>query len=156
MDIPPIDAELALAEVRARREQVVNTNLVPNWFWRAVAALMLVFVAAMESGVGALMAAGTLTFTLGMGAVLAALFRNSRLQVRQELLGLRGILAIVTFSVVLTVAGIGLGLTLEALSVPFPAALGILPVAAGMAFGGPLLMSYLRKLMMSRPLAGSR
>lgn len=156
MDIPPIDAELALAEMRARREQVVDTNLVPDWFWRATGALMLAFAAAMESGLAWLMAVGALVFTLGVGAALLALFRRSRLQVRQDLLGAWGILAIVAFSLVLTAVGVGLGLTLEAMSVPFPAALGVLPVAAGLAFGGPALMSYLRKLMLSRPLAGSR
>ncbi|MDI6102425.1 hypothetical protein QLQ12_27780 [Actinoplanes sp. NEAU-A12] len=156
MDIPPIDAELALAEMRARREQVVETNLVPDWFWRAMGGMMLAFVAAVESEIRWLITVGTVVFTIVMAAMLFALFRKTRLQVRQDLLGLRGFVAIVAFSVGLTAVGIGLGLTLDALSVPFPGALALLPVCLGLAFGGPMLMAYLRKVMLSRPLASSR
>jgi peptidoglycan/LPS O-acetylase OafA/YrhL len=156
MEIPPTDAELALAEMRSRREQVVDTNLVPTWFWVAVSALMLLFVAAIESRVGWVIAAATLVYTLGLGAVILALVRKARVQVRQTLIGTRGIATILGFAAVLVAAGVGLGFTLEALSVPFPATLAILPVALGLVLGGPRLMSHLRKLMLSRPLAGSR
>jgi peptidoglycan/LPS O-acetylase OafA/YrhL len=156
MEIPPTDAELALAEMRSRREQVVDTNLVPTWFWVAVSALMLLFVAAIESRVGWVIAAATLVYTLGLGAVILALVRKARVQVRQTLIGTRGIATILGFAAVLVAAGVGLGFTLEALSVPYPATLAILPVALGLVLGGPRLMSHLRKLMLSRPLAGSR
>ncbi len=49
MAIPPIDAELALAEMQARRAQVVDSNLVPGWFWGAVGGLMILFTVAMSS-----------------------------------------------------------------------------------------------------------
>jgi peptidoglycan/LPS O-acetylase OafA/YrhL len=156
MEIPPTDAELALAEMRSRREQVIDTNLVPTWFWVAVSVLMLLFVAAIESRVGWVIAAATLVYTLGLGAVILALVRKARVQVRQTLIGTRGIATILGFAAVLVAAGVGLGFTLEALSVPFPATLAILPVALGLVLGGPRLMSHLRKLMLSRPLAGSR
>jgi hypothetical protein len=156
MDMPPIDAELALAEVRARREQVVDTNLVPRWFWPAVGGLMLLFVGAMETGVAWVVAVGTIAYTLGLGAVILAVVRGSRVQVRFGLLGARGIGAILGFAAGLTVLGVSLGFVLEALSVPFPAFLAAVPVAVGLTAGGPVLMSYLRRLMLSRPLAGSR
>ncbi|GGN72197.1 hypothetical protein GCM10010112_40220 [Actinoplanes lobatus] len=156
MDIPPIDAELALAEVRARREQVIDTNLVPGWFWRAVAMLMVLFVAAVETGITWVIAVGAVAYGLGLGAVIVAVVRKARVQVRPDLIGVRGGLAIAAFTIVLVAAGIGLGFALEALGVPFPATLAILPVAVGFAFGGPKLMGHLRKLMMSRPLAGAR
>ncbi|MEU4626632.1 hypothetical protein AB0G04_42445 [Actinoplanes sp. NPDC023801] len=156
MEIPPIDAELALAEMRARREQVVDTNLVPTWFWVSVSVLMLLFVAAVETRIGWVIAVATLVYTLGLGAVIMALVRKSRVQVRQTLIGPRGIATILGFAAGLVAVGVGLGFALEALSVPYPATLAILPVAAAMTFGGPRLMSHLRKLMLSRPLAGSR
>jgi peptidoglycan/LPS O-acetylase OafA/YrhL len=156
MEIPPTDAELALAEMRARREQVVTTNLVPTWFWAAVSALMLLFVGAIETRVGWVVAVATVVYTLGLGAVILALVRKARVQVRQTLLGTRGIATILGFAAALVAVGVGLGFALEALSVPFPATLAILPVAAGLIVGGPLLMSHLRRLMLSRPLAGSR
>jgi hypothetical protein len=82
--------------------------------------------------------------------------RRARVQVRPELLGVRGGLAIAGFTLVLVAVGIGLGFTLDALGVPWSATIGCLPVAAGLAIGGPRLMSYLRRLMLSRPLTGSR
>ncbi|MFC4072623.1 hypothetical protein [Actinoplanes subglobosus] len=156
MDIPPVDAELALAEVRARREQVVDTNLVPRWFWPAIGGLMLLFIGAVESGIGWVIAVGTIGYVLGLGAVIVAVVRRTRVQVRFGLLGGRGVGAILGFAAGLTALGVALGFLLEALSAPFPALLAAVPVAAGLAVGGPLLMSYLRRLMLSRPLAGSR
>ncbi|MEV0896067.1 hypothetical protein [Actinoplanes sp. NPDC049802] len=156
MDVPPIDAELALAEMRARREQVIDTNLVPRWFWRSITVLMVLFVAAVETEIPWVVAVGVIVYTLGLSALIIAVVRKARVQVRNDLIGARGACAIAVFTVVLVAAGIGLGFALEALGVPFPATLATLPVAVGLAAGGPVLMSHLRKLMMSRPLAGSR
>jgi hypothetical protein len=96
MRIPPIDAELALAEVQIRREQVVGTNVIPFYFWPSLGTLMLIFVVA------------------------------------------------------------ALGLTLEAVGAQWPATISIVPVALGLAVGGPLLMACLRRVMLSRPLGGER
>ncbi|WP_236045470.1 hypothetical protein [Paractinoplanes ovalisporus] len=154
--IPAIDAELALAEVRARRAEVVDANLVPRWFWPSVGVLMLMFVAAVESGRPWAVATGSVFYAIGLATLIVAVVRHTRVQVRNELIGLRGGLAIAAFAVVLAGIGVGLGLTLEALAVPAPATIACAPVAAGLAFGGPALMAYLRRVMMSRPLAGSR
>lgn len=156
MTIPPVDAELALAEVQARRAQVVDTNLVPAWFWYSIAGLIMLFVAAMESEIGWLIAVGTVVYVLGLAGLILAVVRKARVQVRPELIGVRGGLAIAGFTVTLVAIGIALGFTLEALGVPLPATIACLPVAAGLAFGGPRLMSYLRRMMLSRPLAGQR
>lgn len=154
--IPPVDAELALAEVRARREQVVTANLVPSWFWSSIGVLMLVFVAAVESHRPAVVAVGSVVYGLGLATTILLVVRHARVQVRPELLGARGGLAIASFTAVLVGIGVGLGLALEAAGVPWPATLACAPVALGMAIGGPMLMSYLRRVMLSRPLAGGR
>jgi hypothetical protein len=159
MDAPrmdPIDAELALAEVHARRAQVVGQNLVPGWFWPSIGVLMLLFVGAVESGKPWLVAAGSVGYAVGLSTLIAFVVRRSDVQVRQELLGLRGGLAIAAFTVVLVGVGVGLGFGLEALGVRWAATLGCVPVAVGLAFGGPVLMAYLRRLMLSRPAAGTR
>ncbi|MFC7533900.1 hypothetical protein [Actinoplanes sp. GCM10030250] len=154
--IPPVDAEIALAEMQARRAQVVDTNLVPPWFWYSIGGLMVLFVAAVESEINWLVAAGSVVYALGLGALIFAVVRKARVQVRPELIGVRGALAITAFTVVLVATGVALGFTLEALGVPLPATLGCLPVAVGLALGGPRLMAYLRRVMLSRPLGGSR
>jgi hypothetical protein len=153
MEIPPHEAEQALAEIQARRERVIDANLVPNWFWWATAGLMLVFVAAMESQRPGLMIAGAIGYPIGMAVLIVALVRRSRLQVQNQLIGVRGGLVIAAFTLVLSGGGVALGLWLETLGAPAPATLGCVPVAAALAFGGPALMSYLRKLMLSHPMA---
>ena len=85
--IPPLDAEPALAEVRARREQVVGSK---------------------------------------------------------------------AFTLVVVGAGLSLAVTLEARGVPWPATIACVPVALALAAGGPMLMACLRRLMLSRPIAGAR
>ncbi|MEU8818974.1 hypothetical protein [Actinoplanes sp. NPDC048796] len=152
----PIDAELALAEVRIRRDQVVTSTLVPTWFWPTVGALMLLFVAAVESGVPWLIATGSALYGAGLSAVIGVVAFRSRVQVRNALLGPRGALAIAGFALTLVALGLGLAFTLQALGLPHPATIAAVPVALGMTFGGPRLMAYLRRLMLSRPLAGAR
>ncbi|MEV6304423.1 hypothetical protein AB0M02_33800 [Actinoplanes sp. NPDC051861] len=156
MTIPPVDAELALAEMQARRAQVVDTNLVPTWFWRGIAVLMVMFVGAVESRIPWLIATGSVLYALGLSALILAVVRKARVQVRNELIGARGGLAIAGFTIVLVAAGVGLGLALEALGVPLPATFACVPVALALAFGGPRLMAHLRRVMMSRPLGGDQ
>jgi hypothetical protein len=153
-NIPPVDAELALAEVHARREQVVS-NIIPSWFWSAIGALILVFVAALESHRPWAVAIGTAVYAAGLATVILAVVGRTHARVRPALLGARGGLAIAGFTVALVGVGLALGFTLQALGVPMPATLGCVPVAVAMAAGGPRLMAYLRRLMLSRPLAES-
>ena len=155
MSIPPVDAELALAEIQARRAQVIDSNPVPPWFWAGVAGLMIAFVLAVEPRVPWVVAIGTVTYVLGLSALIIAVVRHARVQVRPGLIGLSGALAIAGFALGLVAAGVGLGLGLEAAGAPFPATLACVPVALGLAFGGPRLMAHLRRVMLSRPLAGS-
>lgn len=154
--IPPIDAELALAEVQIRREQVIDTNLVPSWFWPSLGGLVLVFVAAVESMMTWLIVVGTVIYAIGLATLVITVVRRARVQVSRELLGLRGFLAIVGFALGLVAVGVGLGLTLDAAGAPWPATISCLPVALGLAVGGPLLMAHLRRIMLSRPLGGPR
>lgn len=152
-NIPPIDAELALAEVHARREQVVGSSVVPSWFWSAVGGLILVFVAAIESRRPVLVATGTAVYAVGLATLIIAVVRRSHVQVRPALLGVRGGLSIAGFALSLVAVGLALGFTLQALGVRMPATIACVPVALAMAVGGPRLMGYLRRLMLSRPLA---
>lgn len=154
--VSPVDAELALAEVHARREQVIGTNLVPAWFWRTLAILVLLFVAAVESRIGWVVAIGAVVYAIGLATIVVLVVRRARVKVRPELIGVRGALAIAVFTLVLVAVGVGLASALQALGVPWPATIGCVPVAVGLAAGGPLLMAYLRRLMVSRPPAGER
>jgi cytochrome c biogenesis protein CcdA len=154
--IPPVDAELALAEVRARRAQVVDANLVPSWFWPAIGGLIVMFVAAVESDIGWLTAVGTIAYVIGLGTVILLVVRHGRVKVRVDLLGVRGGLAIAGFTLALVAAGLGIGFALDALGVPWPATIACLAVAGALVVGGPMLTAHLRRLMLSGPPAGPR
>ena len=152
----PIDAELALAEVRARRSQVIDANSIPSWFWRAIGVLMVMFTAAVESRRPWLVAIGSVAYGIGLATTILLVVRQAKVQVRPSLIGIEGFLAIFGFTIVLVGIGVGLGLGLEAAGVGWPATLAVIPVAFGLAVGGPRLMGFLRRLMQSRPLAGDR
>ena len=152
----PIDAELALAEVRARRSQVIDANTIPDWFWSALGVLIVLFVAAVESRRPWLIAIGSSVYAIGLTTTLLLVIRQNRVQVRPALIGASGLAAIMGFTIALVAIGVGLGLRLEAAGVRWPATISVVPVAIGLAAGGPLLMRYLRRLMRSRPLAGDR
>ena len=154
-NIPPVDAELALAEVQSRREQVVGDNVLPAWFWSGLGGLMLVFVAAVESQEPWAVAAGSTVYAVGLATLIVALVRRTRVRIRPALLGARGGVAIAGFTLCLVGVGLAVAFTVQALGVPWPATIGCVPVAVAMAVGGPRLMAYLRRLMLSRPLAES-
>jgi len=152
----PTDAELALAEVRARRSQVIDANIIPDWFWSAIGVLIVLFVAAVESRRPWLIAIGSCAYAIGLTTTLLLVIRRSRVQVRPALIGVSGFATIFGFTIVLVAIGVGLGLGLQAAGVRRPATIAVIPVAIGLAAGGPLLMRHLRRVMRSRPLAGDR
>jgi hypothetical protein len=149
-------AAQALAEIRQHQDQVISGPLVPTWFWAAVGVLVLVFFAAIESRHTLWVIIGSIGYALGLGAIIGYLVVSRRFQLHSDLLGVRGTMAIITFALVLTGIGLGLGFGLEAAGVVRPATFTGVFVAAGMAFGGPLLMRYLITVMRSRAAAPTR
>jgi hypothetical protein len=154
--IPTTEAARALAEVHARRDQVVRGTLVPDWFWPAVGALMVAFIAAVESGRTSAVAVGTVVYVIGLATVIGRVATRQRAQVRNALLGARGGLAIATLVVLLVGLGLGVGLGLDALGAPYPATIAGAVTAVAMTLTGPLLMRHLHTVMTSRPVAGGR
>jgi hypothetical protein len=152
----PTDARRALAEVHARREQVVTGPLLPVWYWSALGALMLVFVAAVESKIPWVVGVGVAVFAVGLATLVLTVVRQTPVQVHRSLLGPRGVLTIVGYALALTAIGVGLGLGLELAGVDRPATIGIGVVAVLLAATGPLLMRRLRRLMSARPVGGAR
>jgi hypothetical protein len=152
----PIDAELALAEVRARRSQVIDANTIPDWFWSALGVLIVLFVAAVESRRPWWIGIGSSVYAIGLTTTLLLVIRQNRVQLRPALIGASGLAAIMGFTLALVAIGVGLGLRLDAAGFRWPATISVIPVAIGLAAGGPLLMRHLRRLMRSRPLAGDR
>jgi hypothetical protein len=156
LPIPVDEAARALTEVRSRQDQVITDAVVPSWFFAAIGGLMVGFFAAIESRRPLWVIAGSLGYSLGLGALIGYLTVTRRLQVRTSLIGVRGGLAIAAFTIVLVAIALGLAFGLDALGVGWPATIAGTVAAAGLAAGGPLLMRYLNAVMHGRHAAGAR
>ncbi|HEX8628980.1 MAG TPA: hypothetical protein VF755_12500 [Catenuloplanes sp.] len=152
--ISGVEAARALSDVRARQAQVIAGALVPNWFWAVVGAAMAVFIAAVDSQRPWLIGIGTVLFLAGIGIPAGHVITRRGAQVRNQLLGWRGGLAIAGFVIVLVGAALGISFGLHAAGVPYAGTAAAVTTGVGMAVGGPLLMRHLRTLMTTRPVGG--
>jgi hypothetical protein len=144
------DAVQALDEIRTRQRQVVESVQIPDWYWSAVAALVVVFSIGIESRRPVLIGMCTTLFVLGLNATLWIVIRRSRAQVRPVYLGGPGALWIAGFVVVLVAVALAAGFGLAALGFRWPATGGNTVAAIGVALGGPWLMRHLRRVMARR------
>jgi hypothetical protein len=147
----PADAARALAEIDRRQRQVIDNAALPDWYWWAVGGLMVVLAAGVDVRTGTSIGIAVPVFVVGMLAatcwVTVGAFR--RALPRNDLLGGRAALGIVSF--VLLTVGITLAVAfgLRAGGVPYPATLGCLLGAVLLGTGGPLLRRYLTRVMLS-------
>jgi hypothetical protein len=156
MDIGSSEAAAALADVRARHDQVVDHVSVPNWYWSAVAVAMVGLGAGVDTHQAVARDAAIAGFVVVvLGATAAVVVPKARrASWRNDLLGPLGAGAIVGF--VWLVVGISLGLAfgLRAAHITYPATIGCAAGGLVMALGGPVLMGRLRRLMRTRAWSG--
>src|SRR5262249_35694219 len=152
-EVRPDEATLALTEIARRREQVITLTIIPTWFWWAVAALMVGFSVAVDTRRSLVIGIATAAFVLGILAVTGRLVLGiiRRAQPRNELLGRAGVLAILGFAAAILALSLPTSFALKAAGFRYPATAGILLGGTAMVVGGPLLMRYLRRLMLSDP-----
>jgi hypothetical protein len=156
--VRPDEAAQALAEIRQRQQQVIDLAMLPTWYWWIVAALVVGLSATVDAArhrpvvIG--LAAGA--FALGIlgvtGRVVLGAWR--RAQWRNELLGGRGVLAIVGFVGLVVGTTLGTAFALQAAGVRGAATLASLVGAAVMITGGPVLTRILRRLMLDNQARG--
>lgn len=158
-ELRPDEAARALTEIRQRQQQVIKLAIIPVWYWWTIAALMVGFSAAIDSQTGMI--------TVGIGAglfvigVLTATGRVvigglGRAQLRNELLGPVGVLAILGFVASVLAVSLPTAFALRAAGARYPATLGVLVGAVLMVVGGPLLMRYLQRIMLAKRAGGQR
>jgi len=156
-EIRPDEAAQALAQVRARQEQVIDVAGIPIWYWWLIGGLMVVFTAAVESGVRAYIGIGTAVFVVGLVAGTGWVIRKAlRVQVRNDLLGFKGVGLILGFVAVTVAVSLGVGFGLQAAGVGHPATWGNATAAVMLVVGGPWLGRALRRVMLERRTGGSR
>jgi uncharacterized membrane protein YgdD (TMEM256/DUF423 family) len=157
-DIRPDEAVGALTEIARRREQVVTLTIIPTWFWWAIAVLMVGFSFAVETRRPLAIGIATAAFVIGILIVTGRLVLGivRRAQPRNDMLPPTGVLAILGFVAVTLAVSLPTSFALKATGVRYPATAGILLAGVCMVVGGPLLMRYLRRLMLENRAGGPK
>src|SRR5215468_2918330 len=151
-EVRPDEAAGALTEIARRREQAVTVAIVPTWYWWAIAVLMVGFSAVVDTETHRPLVIGiaTAAFVAGVLVVTGRLVLGvvRRAQPRNDLLRPTGVLAILGFVALILAVSLPTSFALKAAGVRYPATAGILLASVVMVVGGPLLMRYLRRLML--------
>jgi hypothetical protein len=156
--VRPDEAAQALQEIGRRQEQIVDTVTIPAWYWRCIAVLMVAFAAAADTRRSLVIGIAVPVFVVGVlvatGRILLPGVRRARL--RNDLLGPRGVLAILGFVFLTLALSLPTSFALDAAGVAHAAVIGVLIAALLLAFGGPVLTRYLRRVMLANRIGGSR
>jgi hypothetical protein len=154
----PAEAAQALADIQLRQQQVIDLAMIPAWYWWAVGALMVVLAAGIDSRTPAAIAVSISVFVLGIlaatGWVVGRAFRHA--QLRNGLLDERAVLVILGFVGLIAGGTIGLAFGLRAAGVGYPATLACLAGGVVLGFGGPVLMRWLRTVMLGNRTGAAR
>jgi hypothetical protein len=155
--IGPQEAARALTEIGQRQEHVIRLAVVPNWYWWAIAVLMVAFATAVDTGQGLFVGIGTAVFVAGVlittGAMVFRAVRSA--QPRNDLLGPGGVVAILGFVAVTIGVSLAIAFTLTASRVSYAVTIGVSVTAMMLVVGGPMLMGYLQGRMLANR-SGSR
>lgn len=156
--LQPDDAARALAEIDRRQEQVIEQAIIPGWFWWVIAALMIGLSAAVESRMPVAIGIGVSVFVLGVlaatGSVAVDAVRHA--QVHAKLLSPTAILAILGFVATVHAVTLPTAFILQSTGTRYPATLTMLLCGVVMVIGGPLLMRFLRRLMLAKRAGGQQ
>ena len=153
----PDEAAHALTEISRRQEQVIRLAVIPNWYWWAIAVLMVAFAAAVDTRRGVVVGIATAVFVAGVLATTGrVVFRAvTSAQPRNDMLGPSGVFAILGFVAVTVGVSLATSFALKASGVSYPATIGVSVAAVMLVIGGPMLMRYLLGLMLANR-SGSR
>src|ERR1051326_2840441 len=154
----PAEAAQALANIQLRQQQVIDLAMIPAWYCWAVGALMVVLAAGVDSRAPAAIGVSIPVFVLGIlaatGWVVGRAFRHA--QLRNGLLDGRAVLVILGFVALIAGGTIGLAFGLRAAGVGHPATLACLAGGLVLGLSGPVLMRWLRTVMLGNRTGASR
>jgi uncharacterized membrane protein YgdD (TMEM256/DUF423 family) len=145
----PAEAREALAEMERRQQQVIDTALVPNWYWWTVALATVGLGVAVDTRDPAAIAVVAALYGVGIALLTGwIMFGGLRhVKVHERLLGSRGAGLIVGFVWLVVGGTLGLAFVLQAANVRSAGALATLACAIVLVVGGPALMRRLRAIM---------
>jgi len=155
--VRPEEAARALTEIGQRQEQVIRLAIIPNWYWWAIAVLMVAFAAAVDTRQGLVVGIGTAVLVAGVlittGRMVIRAVRSA--QPRNDLLGPGGVAAILGFVAGIVGVSLAVAFTLKASGVSYAATIGVSVTAVMLVVGGPMLIRHLQGLMLANR-SGSR
>ncbi len=157
--VQPDEAATALAEVRQRQRQLIDSAAIPIWYWPVVAAAMIAIGAAADTKSAAVLAvtipcAVVVLLTL-TGVMIFGVPGRARVRSR-DLLGPRGALAIVGFVALIVGLTLGAGFGLRAAGASAPATIATVIGGVAIIVAGPLLSRWLRRTMLANRAGASR
>ena len=147
------EATAELAEIRRRQEQVIKAVLVPVWYWWALAAPIVAYGAARDSGnlvVQAVMIPlAVLVMAVLIGAGIPELRRRVKVHSAPQA---RARIAAAIFGMIVLVDAVAISTaaSLAAAHFRYPVTIGCAAGAAVLVIAGPLLNRYVRRLMLSQ------
>ncbi|MGE5289063.1 MAG: hypothetical protein ACM3ML_18080 [Micromonosporaceae bacterium] len=147
------EAAAELAEIQRRQEQVIKTALVPVWYWWALAAPIVAYGAARDSG-NLLVQAITiplavLVMAVLIGAGIPEIRRRVKVHSAPRTVA-RTAAAIFGMIVLVDAVAISTAASLAAAHFRYPVTIGCAAGAAVLVIAGPLLNRYARRLMLSQ------
>ena len=131
------------------QQQVIDAALVPTWYWCVVAVLTVGLGGVVDSGRSVLVATAVPVFVVVVaGMTVWMILGRGRAQLSSALMDGPGAARIVGFVGVVVLGSLGTGFVLDSRGASAPATIATLVGAAGVAFGGPLLMRSLRRMLL--------
>jgi hypothetical protein len=155
-NVRPDEAARALDEVRQRQTGVIDATMIPSWFYGVVGASNVALAVGLDIGRPVAVATGAVLFGLGIvGSVGWVAVGARRVQLRNELLGPLGILAILALPALVVGVSVPVAFAAEAAGWDYPATAGTLIGLVLMVICGPVLNRMLRRIMLANR-TGSR
>jgi quinol-cytochrome oxidoreductase complex cytochrome b subunit len=145
------EAAAELAEIQRRQEQVIKAALVPGWYWWAMAAAIIAYGAARDSGNLVVQATVIPLAVLVMAVLIGATIPELRRRVRvKNATQPRAVAAVFGMIVLVNAVAIGTAASLAAAHFRYPGTIGCAAGAAVLVIAGLLLNRYMRRLMLNQ------
>src|SRR5215831_8566021 len=129
-ELRPEAAARALDEIGQRQAQVIRQAIIPTWYWWAIAVLMVAFAAVVDTQQSLVVGIGVAVFVVGVltttGWMVFHTIRAVRsAQPRNDLLGPKGVVAILGFVAVTVGVSLAVAFILKASGVAYATTISV-------------------------------
>jgi hypothetical protein len=153
MGMTRTEAAAELADIKLRQQKVIESVLVPVWYWWVMAAGMIAIGAARDSHDRLVQAITIPLAVLVMVVLTGAMIPEVRRRIQVHSAsqpGARGAAAIFGLIVLVNVATVATAVSLDGHGIAHPLTIGYGAGAVVLVIAGPLVMGYCHRLMLTR------